>query len=325
MYFNSFPKTSYTINGRTEEVLDIFRKVSIAKATNNTLYNEVVVTDSDTLESLAEKYYDDPKLSWIIAVINDIVNPIEEFVKSTALLQYLFETKYKGTIFYLEENIDLLPGDILISVNSSTSLDTLPENLLSTDLNTAKYCFANTYSNEFRYTRVTNISETFVAGNKIAAFRKTGNVLNLVTFKKKTNIGDAETNACVMEIKRVDEYLNSPVYMYNTSDNSILSPYQKFSTTILINDFVKLDANGTYANIADDNAFRQSILYHVIMDGQAVNNVAYKKLITDIQEKNEKYRRIKIIPREVLPSFLDTFNSLISSTNNTSRIISTKV
>lgn len=325
MYFNSFPTTTYTINGRTEEVVDIFRKVAIAKATNNTLYDEIVVTDSDTIESLAEKYYDDPTLSWVIAVTNNILNPVEEFVKSTALMQYLYDTKYNGTIFYIQENIDILPGDIIISVNSSTSIDTLPANLLSTDLNADKYCFVNTYSNEFRYARVTNISSSFVVGDKLAVFRKEGNKLNLVSFTKRLNVGGENVNACVIQLEKVDTYLNSPVYMYNTSDGSILSPYQKFSSTILINDFVTLNANGLYADLADNNAFQQSILYRSLMKSQPVNDVAYLSLNDDLKNKNEQFRRIKIIPRGVLGSFLDTFNQLISSENINSRLISTKV
>ena len=325
MYFNSFPTTTYTINGRTEEVVDIFRKVAIAKATSNTLYDEIFVTDSDTIESLAEKYYDDPSLSWVIAVTNNILNPVDEFVKSTALMQYLYDTKYNGTIFYIQENIDILPGDIIISINSSTSINTLPENLLSNDLNSDKYCFVNTYSNEFRYARVTNISSTFAAGDKVAVFRKAGDKLNLVSFTKRLNVGADDINACVIQLKKVDTYLNSPVYMYNTSDMSILSPYQKFSSTILINDFVKLDANGMYADPTDDNAFQQSILYHYLMNSQAVNDVAYLSLIDDLKNKNEQFRRIKIIPRSILSSFLDTFNTLISNENINSRLISTKV
>ena len=42
MYFNSFPLTKYTINGKTENVLDIFRRVAILKE-KTTAYFDLLV------------------------------------------------------------------------------------------------------------------------------------------------------------------------------------------------------------------------------------------------------------------------------------------
>jgi hypothetical protein len=325
MYFSPFPRIEYTINGKTEEVIDLFRRVAISKNPPVGSYNEIVVTDMDTIESLAEKYYDDPNLSWIIAVTNNMIDPIEEFPKSSALLNFTFNTKYQGNILYLEENIDLIPGDIIIEVKSSVSTNTAPSALTSADLNSSKFCFVNSYNNEFRYARVTHESSLFTAGGKIAAFRKQGDVLSIIGFMKQATNVSAEAESCVLQIKKVDTYLNSPVYMFNPTDNSLISPYQKFSGTSLIDDFVKLDATGTYTDLVDDNAFRQSVLFKVIMDNGIVNDVSMLKLKDDLKIKNDKFRRLKIIPREILPSFLETFNELMSGSETRSRLISTKV
>jgi hypothetical protein len=325
MYFDSFPKIDYTINGKTEELVDIFRRVAISKTPGTGTYTEIVVTDSDTIESLAEKYYGDANYSWVIAVTNNMINPLEEFPKSSNVLRQLYDTKYEGTIFYFEENISLQEGDVLIAALPTISIDTLPANLSSIDLDTSKFCFVNSYSNEFRYARVTNISDTFSTGDKVVAFRKINDSLQQLNFTKQTDPELAVQDACVMPIKKVDSYLNSPVYIYNTSTLRILSPYRKYELSVLQDDSVKLEANGTYEEATDNNAFRQSILYKIVMDGGTVSDVSLLKLKEDIENSNEKFRRLKIIPNEALPSFLDTFTRLIASGNINSRLISTKV
>ena len=63
MYFEAFPITQYTLAGYTEDVVDIFRKVAISQNTTDDIFIEELVQDSDSLESLAEKYYGDPNSS----------------------------------------------------------------------------------------------------------------------------------------------------------------------------------------------------------------------------------------------------------------------
>ena len=107
MYFSKFPKTTYTINGKTESIVDLFRKVVLSKENVDNIYLNELVQDSDTLESLATKYYGDPSFSWIILLTNDIVDPNTEFIRSSEDLQSLINTKYSGNILYFEENISL--------------------------------------------------------------------------------------------------------------------------------------------------------------------------------------------------------------------------
>lgn len=326
MYFSSFPQIQYTINEKTENVLDIFRRVAISNTTSNELYDIIVVTDSDTLETLAEKYYGDSNLSWVIAITNNMINPNEEFVKSSAVMAYLQTTIYKGDIFYFELKPNLQQGDILISVNSNVPPNTRPENLSLSNLNTSKYCFVNSYDETFRYARVTNMNGTFSVSDKFAAYRKIKNQLELITFPRKISNTSSTITACVLQLVKKDSYLNAPLYFYKTDDNTILSPYQKHNSVELVTpyDFINSDAYGLYFAANDTNAFKQSILYWILMDGNSLPNVSYATLRQDITVKNEKYRRIKILKNGLLASFLDTFSGLMSSTNINSRFISTK-
>ena len=280
MYFDSFPSTSYTINGKTEEVVDIFRKISLSGSGVNAL-TEILVQDADTLESLAKEYYGDEDLSWIILVTNNIIDPTNEFIRSIA-----------------------------------------PDALATANIDTATYCFVNSYSKEFRYARVTNINGTIAAGGKFAAYRNINGQLMLIAFDKEFSIGGGDQDSCVLILKKKDIYLNAPIHIL-TSTSEIVSPYQKYLSSTLENDFVSIRATGTFSDAVDDNAFEASVLYQFIMNNQNLGLISFT-IGEDLRLNNEKFRTIKMIPKNLITSFIDTFNTLISNDNVRSRIITSK-
>lgn len=325
MYFNSFPLTKYTINGKTENVLDIFRRVAILKE-KTTAYFDLLVTDNDTIETLAEKYYGDANLSWIIALTNDMIDPVSEFPMSRMTLTELYNTKYSGDILYAEANLNLQKGDILIQANPLSILKT-PDQIISSDLDTTKYCFVLEYSNEFRYIKISNPSVSFDLVTGYIPFRKINNSLTIIPHTVRTVSGGDDSIRAIFAVNRKDSYLNSPLYFYNSSDNKIISPYQKWQLSagkaLIINDYVNIEAYGLYIDINDDNAFKRSILYRHIMQLNVVNLSSYT-LRQDIETKNEKFRTIKMLPVDVIPKFLDTFTELMTKRDTRSRIISVK-
>jgi hypothetical protein len=325
MYFNPFPKTEYSLGSKTETVVDIFRKVAISQNNTDSIFTEELVGDSDNVESLAEKYYGDASLSWIILLTNNIIDPMSEFVLSTKNFDSLINTKYSGSIFYFEENVHLQQGDILIfinPVNAFTPYDDnkLPSELQSTDLNLNQYCFVNSYNNEFRYARVTNIVGSFDTTTKVAAYRKINNKLELITFTKKLTTGGAEQDAFVLPIKLVNDYYKAPLYIYNAT-NQIISPYRRYFSSTVQDDYILLEANGLYTNASDINAFRSSLLYQMIISNTSISGLSVKTILQDLTEKNEKYRTIKILNKEFITPFIQTFNEMISSDNVRFRVI----
>jgi hypothetical protein len=332
MYFSKFPLTTYTLNGKTESVVDIFRKVVLSKTNSSTIYNEVLVQDADTLESLAEKYYGDSNLAWVILLTNDIIDPNSEFILSSENLQSLLNTKYSGDIAYFEENLDLQEGDILISLDQSSGEigNTLaPSQLTSSMLDTDNYCFVNSYNNEFRYARITNVGgtlgdETSTPPFKMVGYRKINGSLDLITFDKTFTTGGTVQEAAILPLIKIDSYVNSPVYFYDNALSQIISPYKKYNGSSLTEDYVNIDANGAFTGLTNDNAFRQSILWKIAMKSQNVNDVSYTTLGQQIRDNNEKFRTIKILPTNLIAPFIEVFNDLISNDNIRFRIISTK-
>lgn len=325
MYFNPFPKTEYSLGSKTETVVDIFRKVAISQSNTDSIFTEELVGDSDNVESLAEKYYGDASLSWIILLTNNIIDPMSEFVLSTKNFNSLINTKYSGSIFYFEENVHLQQGDILIflnPINAWTGYDenTLPENLQSGNLDLNQYCFVNSYNNEFRYARVTNIVGSFDTTTKVAAYRKINNKLELITFTKKLTTDGVEQDAFVLPIKLVNDYYKAPLYIYNAT-NQIISPYRRYFSSTVQDDYILLEANGLYTNASDINAFRSSLLYQMIILNTSISGLSVKTILQDLTEKNEKYRTIKILNKEFITPFIQTFNEMISSDNVRFRVI----
>ena len=325
MYFNPFPKTEYSLGSKTETVVDIFRKVAISQNNTDSIFTEELVGDSDNVESLAEKYYGDASLSWIILLTNNIIDPMSEFVLSTKNFDSLINTKYSGSIFYFEENVHLQQGDILIFINPANTftpydVNKLPSELQSTDINLNQYCFVNSYNNEFRYARVTNIVGSFDTTTKVAAYRKINNKLELITFTKKLITGGAEQDAFVLPIKLVNDYYKAPLYIYNAT-NQIISPYRRYFSSTVQDDYILLEANGLYTNASDINAFRSSLLYQMIISNTSISGLSVKTILQDLTEKNEKYRTIKILNKEFITPFIQTFNEMISSDNVRFRVI----
>ena len=88
-YFKQFPLLDYNlsgINGNSQEVTDIFRRVKVRSkiADNVTLFDKFDVHEGEKPEDVAYKAYGDADYFWVICLINNVVNryydwPLDEF------------------------------------------------------------------------------------------------------------------------------------------------------------------------------------------------------------------------------------------------------
>lgn len=80
-YFDEFPTLSYNPSGSPSKARTIFTDVTFRLKIRDKVkanifsYYVVDVSDDDTMEILAEKYYGDSEYHWIIALANDIIDP----------------------------------------------------------------------------------------------------------------------------------------------------------------------------------------------------------------------------------------------------------
>lgn len=78
-YFAKFPTVLYNLSGgNTQKLLvDIVHRAKLRNivTTNTSVYYPYIITESDTPEIIASKYYGNSYYNWLILLANNIVNP----------------------------------------------------------------------------------------------------------------------------------------------------------------------------------------------------------------------------------------------------------
>ena len=199
-YFNHHPIFDYGFgNGNTYQMVDIFRRNHLAITDNNC--KEHITTNNETMEKLADLYYDDPRNSWILNLANDIQS-ISELKISTDLKITEAITKYEYTKVY---SIITLPnirvGDILID-----------EGDFPLDISVDPYVVVKAWD---PYLRAITVSE--VGGNSFAA----GATLSIIRENTTNETYDVINE---IQIKKKTDYINFPI-KFTTFNNIFTSPY----------------------------------------------------------------------------------------------------
>jgi len=98
MYFNSFPRIVYSLDGGNTGVLvtDIFRRITIPEENlvTSTSFDEYDIRDGDTPEIVAHRLYNNAELHWIVLVVNNIIDPRFDWPLSTMALNNYVTKKY---------------------------------------------------------------------------------------------------------------------------------------------------------------------------------------------------------------------------------------
>lgn len=93
--FRNFPQIGYVVDGRILVATDIFRRVKLNQlAVNELLLVDYTIEAGQKPEDVADVLYDDPKLFWTILLVNDIVDPYNEWYYSPEDLRALVDQKY---------------------------------------------------------------------------------------------------------------------------------------------------------------------------------------------------------------------------------------
>lgn len=106
MYFKNIPTTLYPFNkgGQDEFILvkDISVNVRFIKeiVSNITLYDEYDMLDGETPEIVSEKFYDSPNYHWVIMLLNDRYDYINDFVVPYNTLVEKTKAKYGAANIY---------------------------------------------------------------------------------------------------------------------------------------------------------------------------------------------------------------------------------
>ena len=131
MYFKSFPFTFYTLDNTTtvQVVTNITNRTNISDEVkqNLSLFDEYDIKDGETPELLADKFYNNPELHWLILHYNDIIDPRFDWPLDTNNLSRYTAGKYAnvtGIHHYEDANGNYSNGNVyLISSNAFSNFN----------------------------------------------------------------------------------------------------------------------------------------------------------------------------------------------------------
>ena len=141
MYFKSFPYTLYSLDNTTtvQVVTNITNRVTLSEEvkTNLSLYDEYDIRDGETPELVADKFYGNPELHWLVLHYNDILDPRFDWPLDTNNLNRYIAGKYNdvnAVHHYEDANGVYTNGNVyLLSSNAFTNFNV--NDVLTNDTN----------------------------------------------------------------------------------------------------------------------------------------------------------------------------------------------
>lgn len=105
-YFTNYPKVEYDVNGTPFRITNLTVGFQIVELLQNsyTIYYDYEIQDGETPESIAETFYNDGRLDWIIFITNSYLNPSWEWPLSTNRFNEYIRRKYES-ISYAHQTI----------------------------------------------------------------------------------------------------------------------------------------------------------------------------------------------------------------------------
>ena len=98
MYFRKFPLLAYTLDDGAsyQYIPDILRRVKLSEEVkrNKSFFDKYDVMDGETPEIVADKFYGDSTLHWIILLSNEIIDPRLDWVMDFNTLVNYVKGKY---------------------------------------------------------------------------------------------------------------------------------------------------------------------------------------------------------------------------------------
>ena len=128
MFFRAMSNMSYKAKGKTIATKDIFKRVGLDRQIKSTLALEAYyVSDGETPDILANNFYGSSNYHWVLLIVNDIVNPYEEWPRREAELFEYTESKYGVGNALLDHHYRL-------AADTSINVDYDPTKILSGEI-----------------------------------------------------------------------------------------------------------------------------------------------------------------------------------------------
>ena len=171
MYFQNFPYTYYSLDNTStvQIVTDITNRAVISDEvkSNLSIYDEYDIIDGETPEIVADKFYNNPELHWVVLNYNDIIDPRFDWPLSTNDLNNYVDSKYtsvNGIHHYEDNDLRYTNGNVLlISSNAFINFNVNDAITNNTNIGTGYITVKHNDSN----VRVTVTTGGFITGDTI--------------------------------------------------------------------------------------------------------------------------------------------------------------
>lgn len=190
-YFDNFPYIGYSLNqnaaaGEFEWVTDIFRRTApiATLLKNKELFYTYQISDGETPEMLADRYYGSPKYHWVINIMNNIIDPLLDWPKN-----------YANLVLYLNDKY----GSLAIA-SSTIHHYTMTLSKVDTEGNTSEETFIIDLEKYNTLTSLVPEVYTFGNGNTVTVTTTRGSVN---TYTYETDLNEAKRTIFILK----DSYL----------------------------------------------------------------------------------------------------------------------
>ena len=126
-YFAAFPVINFSLDGGITSfpMTDIFRRVRALdiNINNTTLYDPYDVREGETPEIVADKFYNNSRLHWIVLVTNEILDPRFDWPLPDNQLKLFIKNKYNITNVDATRHYENNLGDIVYNADGDPTKD----------------------------------------------------------------------------------------------------------------------------------------------------------------------------------------------------------
>jgi hypothetical protein len=302
-YFKKFPRIEYTFdNGLTSKVaVDILTRVGFKSKVKNTseMFSDYDIEEGETPEVLADRYYGDSELHWVILIMNEIINPYDDWPVSTRVLNKSIDSvKYPGTALILTDkdgtgdvaNVSYTKDDQIYVVTGNTWEVNAEGTVVGLSAGDTA-AIIHKWDKTFQKLEVVGVSGSFAVGEKITTIGITGDGSYVYTV---SNIG------------RVVTENRASAHHFADITGDFLNPYGT-PPSAGTGDQTLLGQQGSFSG-GYTVEYEHTILQNYAVDSvdtYTVTNYEYE------EEQNESKRSIKLLKPQFINAVVQEFEKVI--------------
>jgi hypothetical protein len=185
MYFTSFPYTLYSLDNTTtvQVITDITNRITLSDEvkTNFSLFDEYDVKDGETPELVADRFYNNPELHWIVLHYNEIIDPRFDWPLDTNNLNRYVAGKYtnvNAVHHYEDASGNYTNGNVYLISNADFTEFNVNDAITNiTNSGTGYITQKNSSSN----VRVTVTTGGFISGDRFKNTSNTSSSANITS------------------------------------------------------------------------------------------------------------------------------------------------